>query len=140
MPRGRRAQRRTTDRSTRHDRRTTRKSGSTCTKLPTSHNTLLRLQRKKPRLFDWRLSPSKSIRRDKGTRSRKIGNKMGRPIKSNQRNSNRSLRARKMQNWSPSNETLERLQLKEILQIVQTRTSTRSTELRAGRPPAPTAQ
>ena len=44
---------------------------------------------------------------------------MGRSIQSSQRNWNRSLRTRKMQNRSPRDETLERLQLKEILQITQ---------------------
>ena len=43
----------------------------------------------------------------------------GRTIQSHQRNPNRSLQARKAQNWPPRNETLERLQLKEILQVTQ---------------------
>ena len=65
---------------------------------------------------------------------------MGRTIQSNQRNLNWSIRARKMQKRAPQNETLKRIQPKEILQLAQTRISTKSIELRAGRPPTSITQ
>ena len=142
MSRRHQTQKRVINPPVRNDRGTTRKSSSTSAKLPTSRGTLLRLQRKKPRFLRTRPSSPKGVRQNIRTQGRKTRGKTGRTVQSHQRNPNRGLRARKTQNRPPRNETLERLQLKEILQVTQNPNldhNRQSFEL-GGYQPHPTAQ